>query len=423
MKLLPVFAFVIAAVPALASWEAAERHIASVREAMHVYHNEAGLLQDVRLSWMEQYQMAVVQPCGGNGSHLKDGATPFDHEFRRSWLCADADFRTGTHFGSIFRVGGLPHRYRVSDGRRRRDYSYTDVFELWVKQDFSSSVRGLSLKLGKVSPLFTTDYITSASALDCTERSVMGGPQYGLDSNWGAELSYSPTERTTLFFQLLANDRASDDKDHDNRDVYGDGSGFKGEFGWEDKCFMILGGEHRFAESGHGYHKLSAQYGHDFDNSYDNESVPGANYFGLNVKDALSLGHEWKHDALTLNTNVIANAEMRRPSREGNGNNIGLQLQPVYSINPHADLVLRYMGMTGHGACKLGADRYVTRHAEAPKWADSIHSLYAGVNFFLSAQDKHAAKLMFGAEYLHARAEGDTAYCGWEFTSALRWRF
>lgn len=414
--------FLLAAAPAMAALQQAEDALLSLKEKMTVYQSDTALVQKVRFSWMEQFQMAAVQPCGGNGHRLAAGAVPFDTEFRRSWLGADIDLRTGTHFSVIGRVGGLPHRYGYENGRERKDYSYTDFYELWVKQDVPA-VEGLSVKLGKVSPLFTTDYINSASKLMCVERSVMGGPQYGLDSNWGVEISYSPTKADTLFFQLLANDRASDDKDNGNSDVYRDGRGAKGEFGWEDKCYAIIGGDHRFAESDSGYQQLSLQYAHDFDNTYDNGTVSGANYFGLNVKDALSLGHEWKHDRLTFTTNVIANAEMRHADAAGNNNNLGWQLQPVYSLTPHVDLVMRYVGMTGRDACKLGADRYVCRHTGSPKWVDSLHSLYMGANFYLSEKDKHAAKLMLGAEYLHARKEGDTAYCGWEFTSAVRWNF
>lgn len=394
--------------------------LAALKERMTVYQNEETPVQRVKFSWMEQLQLAAVHPCGGNGSQLQDGASPFDADVRRSWLGADVDLKTGTHFSGIMRVGGLPHRYRYENGRTRKDYSYTDIYEIWVKQDIPR-IKGLGVKLGKISPLFTTDYIQAASKIDCVERSIMGGPQYGLDSNWGAEFSYAPDDRSFLFLQLLSNDRASDDKDNGNPDVYRDGRGAKGEFGWEDKFFAVIGGDRRFAVTESGHHKLAVQYAHDFDNGYDNGTAAGANYFGMNVKDALSLGHEWKRESLTLNTNVIANIEMRHDGRSGN--NIGLQVQPVYSITPRLDLVARYLGMTGHDSVKLGADRYITRHTQALKWVDSLHALYIGANVFLSPEDKHAAKLMFGAEYLHARAQGDTAYCGWEVTTALRWNF
>lgn len=401
-----------------------ESALAAVKEALTYNGPENSLLQKVKFSWMEQYQVAAVQPCGRNGQKLKQGGKPFDREFRRSWLMLDADTRTGTHFSTTVRVGGLPARYRYESGRERKDYTYTDIFEIWVQQEIATEkVKGLKLKLGKVSPLFTTDYITSASAIACTERSIIGGPQYGLDSNWGAELSYEPNDRTLLFLQLLANDRASDDKDTANTDVYRDGRGAKGEFGWEDKCFAIIGGEHKLAESEQGHTKLSLQYAHDFDNTYSHDMPSGANYFGMNVKDALSLGCEVKRDALTVQGNIIANAEMRHPGAAGNNNNLGWQLQPVYTLTPHIDLVARYMGMAGRDACKLGADHYITRHTDAPKWVDSIHSLYFGFNLALSAEDKNAAKLMTGAEYLHARKNGDSVYKGWEFTSSVRWRF
>lgn len=397
-----------------------------IKDALVVYENkDGGLVQKVRFAWMEQYQMAVVQPCGGNGTHLKDGASPFNHEFRRSWVGVNVTLSTGTEFHTWARIGGLPYRESYSNGHTGKEYSYTDLFDIWVKQDISA-VKGLSVKAGKIKPLFTTDYSTPSSQILCVERSIIGGQQYGLDSNWGVEVNYAPTKETNVYAQLMFNDRASASKSMTHSDVYRDGRGLKGEFGYEDKCFGIIGANHKFAVTEDGYHKLSAQYMHDFDNTYSHDTARGANYYGANVKDALSLGYEWKKGQLTLISNLVANVEMSSPHEGSNGNNIGLQIQPVWALNPHCDLVLRYTGMTGHEACKLGGDRYICRQDisdDAPTWVDSIHAFYMGADFYLSAKNKHAAKLMLGAEYLHARRAGDTTYCGWEFTSAFRWNF
>lgn len=56
------------------------------KKALTVYNNEDSFVTKVRFAWMEQYQMASVQPNGSNGLHLKDGGSPFNHEFRRSWV-------------------------------------------------------------------------------------------------------------------------------------------------------------------------------------------------------------------------------------------------------------------------------------------------------------------------------------------------
>lgn len=400
----------------------ADNAVDKIKKALVVYDNKDSFVQKVRFAWMEQYQMASVQPCGANGSQFKKGASAFDHEFRRSWVGVNVNFNTGTEFHTWARVGGLPYRYTYRNGRTRKDYSYTDFFDIWVKQDISE-VKGLSVKAGKIKPLFTTDYSTPSSALLCVERSIIGGQQYGLDSNWGVEMNYAPTKEDNVYLQLMANDRASASKNHKHSDRYGDGKGFKGEFGWEDKCFGIVGANHKYAVTESGYQKISAQYMHDFDNTYDNGTKSGANYYGANVKDAVSVGHEWKQGALTLISNVVVNFEMRNPKGSDNNNNLGWQLQPVYAVTPHCDLVMRYTGMTGHDACKLGGDRYITRHASTDTWVDSLHALYMGADFYLSAKNKNAAKVMLGAEYMHARNNGDTSYCGWEFTTALRWNF
>ena len=401
----------------------------NIQDALTVYKSDTTFLRKVKLSWMEQYQMSVTQPNGSNGHHMKNHGTPFNHEFRRSWIGGTADFASGTQFHVWGRIGGLPYREAYTYDKNtktyhtRKQYSYTDLFDIWVKQDIKA-VKGLSVKAGKIKPLFTTDYSTPSSQIMCTERSLVGN-QHALDSNWGVEVNYAPTKQDNVYVQLMANDRASASKTH-TKDRYGDGKGFKGEFGWEDKCFGIIGANHKFAENEHGYQKLSAQYMHDFDNTYKTGTKSGNNYYGANVKDAISLGYEIKHDRLLLQTNLVANFEMRnldKADRDYNRNNIGLQVQPVYTLCPHADLVLRYVGMTGHRACKLGADRYVTTETTAPTWADSAHTFYAGLDLYASSVNKNALKMMMGAEYMTARRGDKDCYNGWEYTTAFRWNF
>ena len=387
------------------------------KKALTVYDNKDSFVTKVRFAWMEQYQLASIQPNGSNGLHLKDGGSPFNHEFRRSWVGMYVDFRTGTQLHTWARLGGLPYRHTWRNGRTVRNFSYTDLFDIWVKQDIKA-VKGLSVKAGKLKPLFTTDYSTSSSALACVERSFVGN-QYGLDSNWGLDITYSPNKQDTVYFQLLANDRASASKSNAHRDVYRDGRGLKGEFGWEDKCFAIVGASHKFNVTESGYHKVSFQYAHDFNNSYDNGTAPGANCYGIGVKDALSLGYEVKKDKWLFLANLVGNCEMQN----GSGNNIGIQLQPVYSLTDRVDLVFRYTGMTGDKACKLAADRYICTNTTASSWVDSINAFYFGADFYLSPKDKNMLKLMLGAEYTTARKNGSDCYNGWEYTSAIRWNF
>ena len=159
---------------------------------------------------------------------------------------------------------------------------------------------------------------------------------------------------------------------------------------------------------------------HDFNNAYHGRRNPGANNYGIDFKDAISLGYEIKHNKLTFTTNAVAAFEQQ----DGNGtNNIGIQLQPVYSVHPNVDLVFRYNGMTGHGACKLGADRYICTQTTSSSWVDSLHAFYFGVNLYASSKYKDAARLMFGAEYTTARKDGKDYYNGWEYSAAVRCNF
>ncbi len=389
----------------------------TIKDALVVYDNKDTFVQKVRFATMTQFQVAAVQPNGSNGLHLKDGASPVNQEFRRVWLGANVDFASGTHFHTWFRPGGLPMRETYADGRTRRNFSYTNLFDLWVSQDIKA-VKGLNVKVGKIKPLFTTEYSTSSSAIKTIERSYVAN-QYGFDSNWGLDVTYAPSKADKFYFQLFANDRAPTNKSLSHKDVYRDGRGFKGEFGWEDKCFAIIGASHKFAQTESGYHQVSAQFAHDFDNTYGGSTKKGANSAGPGVKDALSLGYDYKHNQFTFLANLVLNGEMLA----GGGNNVGLVLMPVYALTPRVDLVFRYTGMTGDSACKLGADRYIGTQCNTPTWVDSLHAFYVGVDLYASAKNPNAAKLMFGAEYTTARDGGSDCYNGWEFSTAARWNF
>lgn len=389
----------------------------AIKKALVVYENKETFVQKVRLAWLEMFQVADVQPNGSNGLHLKKGASPVNQEFRRTYLGLNVDMASGTQFHAWLRPGGLPVRETYSNGRTKRNFSYTDFFDIWLKQDISA-VKGLSIKAGKMASRFTSDYITSSSQLLCVERSLLSN-QFSQDSNWGVSADYAPNKQTRFFAQLLANDRANAAKSLAHRDVYRDGRGFKGEFGWEDKCFAIIGASHRFHVTERGYQEISGQLYHDFNNKYHG-NTPGANSYGLGFKDAISLGYAMKRDRFSVMANLVSAFEQQK----GNGsNNIGIQIQPVYSLNNHVDLVFRYTGMTGDHACYLGGDRYICTQTTANAWVDSLHAFYFGVDLYASAKNPHAAKLMFGAEYLTARRNGADAYNGWEFSTAARWNF
>lgn len=413
-------AAMLATVPAMAAEAPAKTDWTDdVKKALIVYENDDTFVNKVNFTFREQWQMGVVQPNGSNGAHLKDGASPFNSEFRRSWIGVNVFMNSGTQFNLIGRIGGLPTRSTYSGGRTKRNFTYTDIYSIWLKQNITA-IPGMSVKVGKFAPDFTSDFRTSNANIPCVERSIMAA-QFGIDTNWGAEVRYvSPDKHNTLYWQVMANDRACASKSNGHRDVYRDGRGLKGEFGWEDKCFTIIGGTHKFNVSESGYHAVSMEYMHDFNNAYHNRRNPGANNYGLGFKDALSLGYEYKHEKLTFMANAVAAFEQQN----GNGtNNIGIQLQPVYAIHPQVDLVWRYTAMTGDNACKLGADRYICTQTTTPSWVDSLHAFYFGVDLYASAKNKDAAKLMFGVEYVTARKGGEDCYNGWEFTTAVRFNF
>ena len=393
--------------------------VEAVKQALVVYENKDTFITKVALTTRQQWQMASVQPNAANGGSLKQGATTYNDEFRRNWIGANVYTRTGTQFHTYVRIGGLPVRDTYAGGRTKKNYSYTGFYDIWLKQSIDA-VKGLTVRAGKFAPSFTSDFRMSNASMPCVERSYIAN-QFALDTNWGVEVNYtSPDKKDILYVQIMANDRASNSCSNSHSDAYTRGRGFKGEFGWEDKCFAILGATHKFNVSESGYHAVSGEYMHDFNNAYHGHRRPGANNYGFSFKDALSLGYEIKHNKLTFLANAVAAFEQQN----GNGtNNVGLQLQPVYAVHPNVDLVFRYTGMTGKGACKLGADRYICTQTTSPAWVDSLHAFYFGVDVYASARQKDAAKIMFGAEYTTARKGGTDCYNGWEFTTALRSNF
>ena len=417
---MPVFAGDITApVPVATTTPAATDWTDTIKKALVVYDNKDTFVQKVSFQWREQWQMAVVQPNGSNGLHLKDGASPFNSEFRRSWLGVNIDLETDTRLHAYLRIGGLPTRSTYpNNGRTKRNFTYTDFYDIYIQQKITA-VDGLTMRAGKFAHKFTSDLRISNAEIMTVERSLISN-QFGLDTNWGVEFDYKPDKKNHFFVQLFANDRASSSKTTSHSDVYGDGKGFKGEFGWEDKCFAIIGGTHKFNVSEHGYHAVSAEYLHDFNNAYHGKRRPGANNYGAGFQDALSVGYEYKWDKFSVLTNVITAFE---PLSATGSKNLGWEIQPVYSLTPHVDLVCRYTGMMGKGACKLGGDRYICTQTTAPAWVDSLHTFYLGANVYASAKNKHAAKIMFGAEYTTARKDGADIYNGWEFTTAVRWNF
>lgn len=389
----------------------------AVKKALILYESPDTYIKKVNLSWREQFQMVSVQPNGNNGRHLKKGAPPFNQEFRRSFIGLDVHTKANTQFHIIGRIGGLPTRSTYTGGRTKRNFTYTDIYDAYIKQKFDSA-KGLAVRIGKFSPKFTYDYNMSNAAIYAIERSALTN-QYGLDTNWGVEFTYEPDKQNNFHLQLMANDRACASKSLTHSDVYRDGRGLKGEFGWEDKFFATMGAKRKFNVTEDGFQSIMLEYMHDFDNSYG-RGGKGANYYGFGFKDAVSLSHEYKRNKFLFITNLVASFEQI----DGNGsNNIGLQLQPVYSINPHVDLVFRYTGMMGDSACKLGGDRYITTQTTAPAWVDSLHTFYFGVDVYASAINKNAAKFMFGAEYTTARDGGRDCYNGWEYTAAIRLNF
>ncbi len=394
----------------------------AISQAMILHEDEQTFLRKAKLSAIMQYQVAMVQPNGSNGQHLREGASPMNQEFRRMWLGLSMDFKSATSFGTYWKFGGLPSRESYANGYTDKNYTYAGIFDLWVKQELSEK-HGLSLKAGKLKTLFLDDFLTSNTQIKTVERSMLTN-QTLHESNWGVEFRWQPKQHSYLFLQALANDRAQTMKGMSSADSYRDGRGLKGEFGWEDKFFVILGGQHRFDEREGHWQQLTFQYTHDFDNSYDNGTQYGTNSWGIGVKDALAFGHHLQSGDWSFATQLLGNFEiLKAPQQHGQAKSLGFTFMPVYKINEHVELVARYTFMAGDDGVKLGSDRFIASQTTADTWVDSVHAFYMGANFYYSAKNPNAAKFMLGAEYTAARNDGQSAYTGWTIMSAVRFFF
>ncbi len=393
--------------------------VRDIKEGLVLYQDEESFVREVKLGIFAQYQMALVQPSGSNGQHLQEGASPFNDEFRRVWATLKADFATDTSLNAIWKFGGIPSMESYSNGQAVDNYSYAGLFTLYLDQKIAA-VDGLSVKLGKVKTLFLDEYIRPNMHIPTIERSLLYH-QYLVESNWGIELRYAPTKNDYVYFQFLANDRACGFYAPQHSDAYFIGDGLKGEFGWEDKAFLVIGGKHRLQEGESSFQDVSFQYTHDFNNVYDGDRQAGANNYGAKVKDALSLGHQLRRENFYLDSALLLNMELQKAdTTRGSGKSVGVSIMPRYRISPEVELVARYALVSGKGAVSLSGERYLVKQTTADTLVDSANTFYVGANYFFVPEDPHAVKLMLGAEYLTSRKDGEGAYSGWTYSAAVR---
>ncbi len=383
---------------------------------------EEGFLRYIKLNGIVQYQMAVVQPNGSNSLHLKNGASPYNDEMRRVWAILSAGFSTDTTFSMVWKFGGMPSMDTYANGRSEDNYTYGGLFSLQLTQKLP--VEGLTLSAGKLKVLFLDEYLPSNISIPTIERSILYN-QYSHEANWGMQMHYEKEKGTCLYLQLLGNDRASGARSMSHSDRYESGDGLKGEFGYEDKMFAVLGASWREAGvSEDYYHQFSFQYTHDFNNVYDGRRSGGANNYGMGVKDAISLGYHWAEGDFQLSLAALANFELQKADESrGSENNLGFSFMPRYLIDPQIEVVGRYAVSMGKGAVSLYGERYIARQTTAELMVDSAHTFYLGVNFYADASDPEMAKLMLGAEYITARKDSETDYNGWTFSAAVRFYF
>ncbi len=414
---------------ALSSFAAVEAHTVSLddsvrelKDALVVYKDEESFVRQAKLGLIIQYQMAVTQPNGSNGMHLRDGASPFNDEFRRIWATMKVDFASDTSFNAIWKFGGMPSMESYPNGQGVDNYSYAGLFTLYLDQKINA-VDGLSLKLGKIKTLFLDEYLRSNMFIPTVERSLLYN-QTLHEANWGIELHYAPTKHDYAYFQFLANDRACGSYAPGHSDGYFIGDGLKGEFGWEDKAFITMGAKHRLQDGEASFQDITFQYTHDFNNIYDGRRRAGANNYGVGVKDAITFGHQMRQDDFYLDTAVLVNLEVQKADfTRGSGKSVGLSVMPRYRISPHVELVARYAVLSGKGAVSLGGERYIVKQTTADTIVDSANSFYLGANYFFIPEDPHAVKFMLGTEYITSRKDGAGAYSGWTYSAALRFFF
>ena len=356
-------------------------------------------LQELTLKMRGQYQWGYLDPAGGD-DRVK-GDRNDNNEWRRFRLGAQAKVLNNFTIKGVWNIGGLDARNKYSGGQWNRSRTEGTLDELTI----STSIKPVTLTVGKHKPAYMAEYRTSSAKLITLERSALVN-QLKAEKLYGISVANSDKKAEWGWNAgLWLNGQR-------------DNSWLEPSFNSDDSATFGMSISRATGSNG----RLQLDYMHSFHK--DGDSNPGSEYAGPGAQDVVALSWEGKQGNLTLHTEALAGFNVY-DGQAGAENVFGLVIMPSYRFSPHWEGVLRYQLASGSNAVK-GDSRYYTTNSTYSGTSDLLQGLYMGANYYVCPENPHMLKLMLGAEYLNSAgtdAKGNKGFTGWQLSSAVRFDF
>ena len=362
-------------------------------------------VQEFSLKFRGQFQGALVDPAGGT-DRLKGAADGRDkrdnNEWRRFRIGAQAKVFDHFTIKGVWNIGGLDSRYKYKSGQWNRSATSSSVDEFLIAGRFDLVV----INIGKHKPAYMGEYRTSSGKMITLERSAIVN-QLKAEKLYGLSVTQSDKKAPLQWnVGVWANGQR-------------DGNTWLEPSLNSDDGFL-LGASLSLATGDNS--RLYLDYMHSTRNQ--GAQHPGTEYAGSGAQDVLALTWEAKKQNLSFMAEGIAGFNVY-DADSGGENVFGVVLMPSYRLSPNWEAVARYQLSAGSNA--VAADsRYYTTNGAFSGMCDLQHGLYFGANYYVSPNNPHALKLMFGAEYINSHgkdAEGNKGFTGWQLSAGVRWDF
>lgn len=367
-----------------------------------LYEDKDSFIRKFKLMMTGQYQFGTVSPSGRN--RYKHDSGGHNSEWRRAYLGFEAVLGDGSwRLVNQNNVGDLEARNTLQDGRWIDNHTQWSIYELYLEKKISGFGK---LKLGKVTPHYTSEYSQSSSIIKTVERSAICNELVPL-SNWAIEANYQEDKDTLHTFGVYLNANGVNLRDEI-------------QFNSDDNVFAMIGSKWKIDSSIWDEQHWGMEYVHNFANWRGRSVDADSNYQGPGAQDIISVGWDAKVGNLGLMANFLAGMGIQ--GKEGAKNVWGGVFQATYRVCDHVELVSQQACAFGKNSVKLYS-RYVPSVTSYPSWVDSMYSVYFGANWYLCPESINTVKLMTGVEYITSRAKSGNAYDGWNFYGALRFKF
>jgi len=373
------------------------------KDFLTLYKNkENPYIQEFKLTARMQYQLGGVS---GDEEFLN---TPsMEEEWRRFRLGAQLKFLERFTLTNIWNIGGLDARGGASGGVYSDNQTDAWIYELNLAYQQPDMFIATA---GKMKPRITGEYRTSSSQILTVERSAIVN-QLRPETNWGFQLQNPGKDDA---FQWVVGAYSNfEDGDYGESWDWNSGMGLISLSYKADEILLKKG-------------RVWLDYMFTNQNMF---TAPGssAGYYGVNAKDFWALTYEGKQDEwyLLVDGIVAKNLKQRGPNGDNADSAFGLNILPAYSFNRHWQAVGRYSyAYSNDGGLRMDS-RYVSTFTPNTRSIESMHGFYAGMNYYVCADNPHMAKIMMGVEYITAEslASNRKGFDGFQYMISFRTNF